>query len=143
MIVGGRADGAISRDKVYALSLDPAIQVPTCLHTICDYPITVYSPRGALFDDNVPTFCSGINSNDGHSVHNECYKYNYTSNLWGNGTRGSIPSGYKNYFAAAGGLAVFCTNVELYQDTTMQFQAFRTMKTGALWSQGAGEWGIL
>ena len=124
MIVGGRADGAISRDKVYALSLDPAIQVPTCLHTICDYPITVYGPRGALFDDNVPTFCSGINSNDGHSVHNECYKYNYTSNLWGNGTRGSIPSGYKNYFAGAEGLAAVIVPIFNFTKMLCNFRFF-------------------
>ena len=60
-------------------------------------------PIGAVFEDNVPTFCGGGNSD---TVHAECFKYNYTTNLWGNGTLGSIPSGNKNHLATRRGMTV-------------------------------------
>ena len=92
MVVG---DG--STDSAYALSLDPHVPVPSCLRTICDFPHPVQSPVGAVFGDNLPTFCGGAKSYASSMVYKECYKYNYTTNLWGDGNIGSVPSGFKHY----------------------------------------------
>ena len=93
MIMGGRSANDGNRDKVYTLSLKSSVPKPTCLRTICDYPHRANYPIGAVFGDNLPTFCGG---GDG-TIYRACYKYNYTTNLWGNSTQGSIPSGYKNF----------------------------------------------
>ena len=99
MVVG---DG--STDSAYALSLDPHVPVPSCLRTICDFPHPVQSPAGAVFEDNLPTFCGGARSYGSGTVYKECYKYNYTTNLWGDGNTGSVPSGLKHYAAGCAGM---------------------------------------
>ena len=101
MIVGGESSGGVEHDSAYALSLDPDVPVPSCLRTICDFPHPTYYPIGAVFEDGLPTICGGENDD---SVYKECYKYNYTTNIWGNGNTGSVPSGLKHHAASHTGL---------------------------------------
>ena len=102
-MVGGESTGDLEDDSAYALSLDPDVPVPSCLQTMCDFPHPAHDPIGAVFEDGLPTFCGG--ENDG-SVYKECYKYNYTTNLWGDGNTGSVPSGSKHYTAMYTGIIV-------------------------------------
>ena len=103
MVVGG---GEPAVDSAYALSLDPDVPVPSCLQTICDFPHRAHALVGAVFEDNLPTFCGGSTYWDSNTVHQECYKYNYTTNLWGDGTSGSVQSGSKHFAASHTGLYV-------------------------------------
>ena len=103
MVVGG-GDPAV--DSAYALSLDPDVPVPSCLQTICDFPHRAHALVGAVFEDNLPTFCGGSTDWTSNTVHQECYKYNYTTNLWGDGTSGSVPSGSKHFAASHTGMHV-------------------------------------
>ena len=85
MIVGGAAyqPSRKSEDKAYTLSLDPSVEVPSCLATICDFPRYVECPSMATFD-GLPTICGGRDINaDPETYHTECYQFNITRNSWG------------------------------------------------------------
>ena len=83
MIVGGGSavPNRRSEDKSYVLPLDPSIDIPSCLETLCDFPHYIASPTGALFN-GLPTVCGG---RDGatNTYHTECYQFNFTRNSWG------------------------------------------------------------
>ena len=55
MIVGGQIHSETedkTLDKAYALSLDPDVEVPSCLSSICDFPHYVQPASQAVFEDN-------------------------------------------------------------------------------------------
>ena len=94
MIVGGRSHNPRkTEDKAYALSLKPSsVDIPSCLETICDYPLYVEAPLMAIFEDGLPTICGGRDENSSPvTYHRECYKFNVTENGWG------LPLGSKNF----------------------------------------------
>ena len=99
MIVGGQtATGTESKtqDKAYALSLDPDVEVPSCLSSICDIPHYAQLPSGAVFEDKLPVICGGRDCNTNPCVYlKECYKFNF-SNAWeytGSKNYGNIHTG--------------------------------------------------
>ena len=83
MIVGGKVlkDGSWkSSDKAYAMSLNPTVNVPRCLESMCDYDHYVTHPATAIFQDGLPTVCGGWDSGS-NTFYKDCHKYNFT-NAW-------------------------------------------------------------
>lgn len=83
LIVGGQS-AEKTEDKAYALSLDPSVEIPSCLRSISSFPYSVYSASTAIFDDGKPTICGGriefpLNRTKGY--YEDCYKLNFT-NEW-------------------------------------------------------------
>ena len=94
MIVGGHSAPSKSEDKAYALSLNPSVDIPSCLETICDFHHYVESPLMATFD-GLPTICGGRDaSTNPRTYHTECYQLNITRNSWGDRAE---PLGHKNF----------------------------------------------
>ena len=78
MIVGGQSDEK-DEDKVYALSLSPTVDVPSCLDSICDFPNYVQPTSTAILEDGLPTVCGGRNRNTNPwTYYRECFKFNFT-----------------------------------------------------------------
>lgn len=91
MIVGGRFDSfddegklesITSFDKGYTLSLDPTLEIPSCVENICDFPYYLSAPGTAIFEDGLPTVCGGVNfKTNPYTYHTECYKFSF-ANAW-------------------------------------------------------------
>ena len=112
MIVGGGSavPNRRSEDKSYVLPLDPSIDIPSCLETLCDFPHYIASPTGALFN-GLPTVCGG---RDGatNTYHTECYQFNFTRNSWGDPAE---PIGHKNILGVHTGKKI---DIDFYLDAS-------------------------
>ena len=80
MIVGGQSSEK-SEDKTYALSLDPQVEVPSCLRNMCDFPRYFEGASAGIFEDGLPTVCGGRTRGSPQVYHKDCFKFNFT-NAW-------------------------------------------------------------
>ena len=68
-----------SQDKGYGLSLNPRVNVPACLESICDFPHYVSAMSTGIFQDGLPTVCGGSNLDTSpYTPFVDCYKFNFT-----------------------------------------------------------------
>ena len=91
MIVGGKKNGEINTNKVYVMSLDPDVSIPSCMDwppptfypRHCDFPHSLRAATTAIFEDGLPTVCGGYNDDGIHDLHfKECFKFNFTDGGW-------------------------------------------------------------
>ena len=64
-IIGGRQQNEVDSNKIDVLSLDPSVEVPSCLKNVSDFPVALNNPTTATFPSpagfgpGLPTVCGG------------------------------------------------------------------------------------
>ena len=64
-IIGGREETEVDSDKIYVLSLDSSVKVPSCFEDVSDFPVALNNPTTATFPNpagfgpGLPTVCGG------------------------------------------------------------------------------------